>query len=353
MTGAIRITMGAACSMALLLGACEEEGDASGSAAGPAPGQVTASQMPERDAETGENPEVDVYLPDARALGIEGWQDAGQRLGRGDQAAPEEEFPLAQSEGRLRAIAETNPELSVIPGEDGTPHLVGLADPRDTAALMGIFGSVEVKARGMSSVPPDGAIRSLGEMAAAAIQLVGEEPSADALLGSSRGPDADRAIAARLERAAAAWPKSARVWRVIGLPPDGQEELSIRFGPDNDPDDDRDEARHRQLQRMGILEFAPIEGGGPGDLISTSVTFDYQGNDQADRQLSVRFLYDRGTDRWVLRSIGSAPSMSTMSRLMEQGRGEEINGMAHSLDMLELLPECHLVVGKGGPLLCK
>lgn len=339
----------------VLVSACEEKGGSGG----PAPGQVTASEMPDRDPATGENPEVDVYLPNARAMGIEGWQDTSQRLGRGDQASLDDQTPLSRDAASLEAMADTRPGLSVIPDEDGGYHLVGLVEPGDTEAVLGVFASAEVKSYAMSSVPPTAEIRSLGELAAAAIQLFAAEPSAAALVG----PDADPTIAARLERAAAAWSEDARVWRVVGLPPGSQGgpsvQLSLKKATKNDPDDDAspsdhsDAQRHRRLQAMGILDFAPIEGGGIGDLVTADIEIPFQGPDQRDRVFDTKFVYDRGTDRWVLLSVSSRLSHAERSHLLRARRIDEYRSMTHRLDLLELLPECHLVVGEGGPLLCK
>lgn len=286
-------------------------------------------------------------IPDARALGIKGWQDAKWT---GTRTLTEiEEGALSKSSGALQSIADGRPGLSVIPGEDGRHHLTGQVEPGDTEAILSIFASAEVKAQNITSVPPDNEILSLGEMAAAVIELVGYEPSADALVGQGADPD----IVARLERAARAWPEDARVWRVVGLPPGADDEPAAMFGPDNDPENDRDEARHRRLRDMGILGFAPVEGGGLGDLVTGQVELQYQGRDQLDRTIHVRFAYDRDTDRWALISVLSMPNMATVSRLMRAGEHDKVGAMAQELDFLSILPECHIVAGGGGPLLCK
>jgi hypothetical protein len=239
--------------------------------------------------------------------------------------------------------------LSVIPDEHGRHHLVGLVEPGDVEAILGVFASADVYADKMSSVPPTREILSIGRMAAAAVQLVSVEPSAVALVGAG----ADPAVVGRLERAARAWPTDARVWRIIGLPPDVDESSSVSFEPDNDPDDNHDEVRHRRLQAMGILGFAPVAGGGLGDLITASVIFKFQNQEQMDRELSVKFLYDRGTDQWVLRSIASIPSQATGLRLLKAGELSEFGSITHSLDVLSVLPDCHVITGPDGPLLCK
>jgi len=325
----------------VIIGACEEKAGSGSSA---------SSTTPHRgggEAEDRGEGLVEPSIPDAKALGIEGWQEA---TWTGTRTLTQlEQGSLSHSTGALRRIAEDRPELAVIDDDEGHSYLVGPVEPTDAAAIMAVLSSAEVKAQNIASVPPGKEIMSLGEMAAAAIQLIGEEPSAEALVGS----DADPAIVARLERAASGWPAEARVHRVIGLPPDADDEPAVLFGPDNDAEDDRDEQSHRRLQDMGILEFAPIKGGGIGDLITGQVELQYQGNDQLDRTLHVKFAFDPATDRWAMISMLSMPNMATVSRLMRAGEAEKVNSMAHTLDFVSLLSECHLVVGKGGPLLCK
>jgi len=322
----------------VLFGGCEEQAGSAGQGVGPVTGG---------DAAEDRGVETTLSLPDADSLGIAGWQEAsypgrGERSGLRDGA-------LSLGPAALKSLADTRPGLSVVSDKHGRHRLTGLVEPGDAGAIMGALASAEVRASKMSSVPPTSEIRSLGEMAAAAVQLVSVEPSAASLVGAGADPE----VARRLERAARAWPTDARVWRIIGLPPDADEGSSVRFMPDNDPENDHDESRHRRLQAMGILEFTPVEGGGTGDLVAASVGFPYQNQELHDREFSVRFLYDRGTDRWVLYSIRSFPSRATMQRLARAGEMNRIEGMAHELDLLSVLPDCHLVVGRDGPLLCK
>lgn len=336
-------SIGAACLMVLLMlvSACNEK--AGGDEEGAAPAQTGEAAASARDKEREVQPVAS--LPDARSLGIDGWQGT-EHIGRGGALG---DGSTLQGAGAQRALADTRPELSIIPGEHGRHYLTGLVEPADAEAVAGVFASADVRVNGMASLPPTSEIRSLGQMAAAAVQLVSVEPSAAALVGAG----ADPAVIARLERAAGAWPTEARVWRIIGLPPDADEGSRISFQPDNDPDDDHEEARHKRLQAMGILEFAPVEGGGPGDLISASVRLPYQNQDRLDREFSARFLYDRGTGQWVLYNIGSVMSRAAMMRLAKAGEWDQIESTAHSLDLLSVLPDCHLVVGPDGPLLCK
>lgn len=323
----------------LMVGGCEETTSSSSSATVPHGGGG--------EAEGTREDIVTPSIPDAKALGIEGWQEA---TWTGTRTLTQlEQGSLSRSPGALRRIAEDRPGLAVIDDDEGHSYLVGPVEPTDADAIMAVLSSAEVKAQNIASVPPGNEIMSLGEIAAAAIQLISQEPSAEALVGS----DADPAIVARLERAANGWPAAARVHRVIGLPPDADDEPAVLFGPDNDPEDDRDEQSHRRLQEMGILEFAPVKGGGIGDLITGQFELQYQGSDQLDRTLHIKFAFDLGTDRWAMISMLSMPNMATISRLMRAGEADKVDSMAHTLDFVSLLPECHLVAGKGGPLLCK
>ncbi|MFG0284755.1 MAG: hypothetical protein ACF8R7_10075 [Phycisphaerales bacterium JB039] len=335
-------TTGIVCAAALLtlVGACEERRGSSDQ------GKATPDLANGANNSVGERGDASTILPSAEALGIQGWQDTVHVRGERTELRPE---TLYRGIGELNSLASSRPELSVIPSEHGGHHLTGPIEPGDLDAIMGVFASAEVSADKMSSAPPTSEIRSLGQMAAAAVQLVSLEPSASALVGSEAPP----AVKSRLERAGSAWPEAARVWRVIGMPPDADERASVSFAPDNDPEDDQDEARHRRLQAMGILEFAPVEGGGPGDLITASVGFPYQNRDQLDCELALKFVFDRETEQWVLYSIGSNPGNATMRRLAAAGEWDRISSVAHQLDLLSVLPDCHIVVGARGPLLCR
>src|SRR5690606_36141231 len=238
-------TTGVLCAAAILLmliSACKEQSRNGGERAASTPGGNA-------DGKAASDRERAALLPDARSLGIDGWQGTDQ-IGRGGVLG---DGSLIQEAEALRVLADTRQGLSVVPGDHGRHYLTGLVEPADTEAVMGVFASADVRVSKISSLPPSSEIRSVGQMAAAAVQLVSIKPSAAALLGAG----GDGAVTSRLERAAEAWPVEARVWRLIGLPPDADGSL-ISFEPDNDPEDEHEEARHRRLQAMGILEFAPV-----------------------------------------------------------------------------------------------
>ncbi|MFI4916864.1 MAG: hypothetical protein ACIAS6_10215 [Phycisphaerales bacterium JB060] len=370
-----------AAALPVVLSACEER--AGGGGGGQVTGQATGqdgtaepgtaathgratSEAQATSEDRGETNPDRAPLPDAPSLGIRGWQKtdtdgAGRAKFAGDG--------LEQRTGVMRSLASTRPELTAIPDEDGRLHLTGLVEPDDQEAIAGVFASAQLQQTDLSSVPPTSDMRAMGELAAAVMQLLAVEPSAEALAnaggGAGRGgSDADLAAIAPLRRAAEAWTTDTRVWRVVGLPPGADDGPLIRFmltnapkerapGDEPEPEDNHDEQRHQRLRDMGILGFEPIEGGSLGDLVTAWIEIPYQNKDRVDRIMTFRFVYDSGTDRWVLFLIHTRVNTAELMRLHKAGKRDEYRRTSHELDLLRLLPNCHLVVGEGGPVLRK
>lgn len=299
----------------------------SGGASGGLPSAHEPNAVPGADGvatRRDDDPEGHVLLPSARSLGLRDWQPTEDR--RKDWTV----LHVVGAETEAASVAADRPDLHFLDGgPDEEAGLSGLIDPADGEAISAVLLLGTVRSVRLSAAPPTPQLRSISGMAAAAAALVGVEPSATALLSPSAPQDVRR----RLETAAARWPASARVWRVIAAPKHAGNPGDLSVELENEPGEFEEDLR--RLREVGPLAFESIGGG----LITARASLPYQNPDRQDRTLAVKFAYDPGSRRWVLLHIGSLPSSADMRRLADAGEWDAIDGSTHGIELLQALPD--------------
>jgi hypothetical protein len=275
-----------------------------------------------------------VTLARASDIGLDGWQPTVRDP---DPTSDHGELKLRGSESAAMALAERSDGLEFLRTDRG-PGLVGVIEPHDQDAIVTAMLLTPVKVRQLADAPPTPQLHSLADAAAAVAVLIAVESSAAALVGenASQYPDECRA----LEAAAGAWPESARLSRVVAVPPDSdlpKNSLSVNCGPD-----DRSQAFMDRLREAGSISFESWKGVWPRAL----ATINYQNAAGGDRWLAITFALDKATGQWVLIKVDSQPALADAIRWRRNDNMEEYHRNVHTLDLTAVLRD-HVVTHQG------
>lgn len=276
-----------------------------------------------------------VSLSRAADLGLSGWQPAVR-----DEDPTKDHSDLVVPGGVAAAIelAHRRNDLDYIETSSG-PGLSGVIQPQDPEAVAISLLVRPVRVRGLSDAPPSRIIHMIAETVAAAVELVCIEPSATRLVGQRATDHPD--VCQRLEASARQWPESARVWRIMAVPPDydllPSNSLAVNCRPGDAP-----RVHIDRLRSAGLFTQEPESGVWPTAYAQVS----YQNSQGGDRWLSLQLVYDAANDRWVLLSIESHPSMIDAIRMARADRVNEYDRHTHTLDLTMVLSN-HVVTTDG------
>ena len=255
----------------------------------------------------------------AADIGLVGWQPASER------SKDSGSVRLPGSEDRARGLASGHGSLQYIAGAgDSSGGVSGLLDAQDTSAVAESLLIERVHCKDLDAVPPTADLEAMASLAARVVPLVGRSPNGECLVGGANS------CRAALESAASEWPASARVHKVMLLPPDAPERGSMTVRHEAGSGESRAEAL---LLREAGLAYEQIAGGS----VTARATIRYQNEAGQDRSLAVQLNYDKGTGEWVLFKVSSLPSSAETARLARAGDFKGVTAQTYSLPVQAIL----------------